>query len=372
MFPAQYRGALFFADYSRNWLKYLPLSSDGSTATGAAVTFDTNTNGCISLELAPDGSLWLSSIYGIERIYTTAPSNTPPVIAKATATPSSGNTPLVVSFQGLGTDPEGHTVTYLWDFGDGTSSTSQNPSKTYSATGTYTAYLKVSDGVLQTTSAPITITAGTKPVVTITSPTNVTSFVAGQVMQLAGTALYNGVTVLTSSSYVWSVLLFHDDHTHPVLSAVTGQTTTLTSPSTGHAFEGNCYLIVTLSVTVSGLTGTATIVLTPTEINGAVSSNPSGVAIMVDGIPRVTPFTSDQLVGFSQTLAAPASACIGSTNYAFSSWSDGGAASHVVVTPSKDTSLTANYVASGTCSSGPSCALYKCGTFLGSKFYLCL
>ena len=51
-----------------------------------------------------------------------------------------------IAFTATGTDPDGDTLTYAWDFGDTTSSTTQNPSKTYTAAGTYTAKVTVSDG----------------------------------------------------------------------------------------------------------------------------------------------------------------------------------------------------------------------------------
>ena len=42
-------------------------------------------------------------------------------------------------------DPEGGTLTYAWAFGDGTTSTAANPTKTYTADGSYTATLTVRD-----------------------------------------------------------------------------------------------------------------------------------------------------------------------------------------------------------------------------------
>jgi len=73
--------------------------------------------------------------------------NQPPVIA-ANATPRSGPAPLVVAFSSSGSsDPEGTTLTYSWDFGDGSSvSTAANPGHTYQANGVYTARLTISDG----------------------------------------------------------------------------------------------------------------------------------------------------------------------------------------------------------------------------------
>lgn len=59
-----------------------------------------------------------------------------------TASPASGPAPLTVAF----TDQSTGTIgSWSWDFGDGGSSTSQNPVHTYSSTGTYTVILTVSN-----------------------------------------------------------------------------------------------------------------------------------------------------------------------------------------------------------------------------------
>ena len=50
----------------------------------------------------------------------------------------SGNIPLTVEFTNTST---GDSLTYLWDFGDGNTSTQQNPSHEYSVAGNYTVTL---------------------------------------------------------------------------------------------------------------------------------------------------------------------------------------------------------------------------------------
>lgn len=84
------------------------------------------------------------------------PVNHPPV-ASPTATPSSGDSPLTVQFTANATDADNDPLTYLWDFGDSTTSTQANPSHTYTAAGTYTASLTVSDSE-DTASYSLTIT----------------------------------------------------------------------------------------------------------------------------------------------------------------------------------------------------------------------
>src|SRR4029453_3066171 len=93
----------------------------------------------------------------------TCSGNNPPT-AVATASPTNGAAPLTVNFDGSGSsDPDaGDTISYSWDLnGDGTfgDATVAKPSYTYSAAGTYSAVLKVTDNHgASTNSAPITIT----------------------------------------------------------------------------------------------------------------------------------------------------------------------------------------------------------------------
>jgi hypothetical protein len=63
-----------------------------------------------------------------------------------TAYPTSGSVPLTVSFNGgCSTDPDGHALTYSWDFGDGTTDSGQSVSHTYYYAGNFVATLTVTD-----------------------------------------------------------------------------------------------------------------------------------------------------------------------------------------------------------------------------------
>lgn len=76
-----------------------------------------------------------------------AATNAAPQNVEATATPSSGDAPLDVDFTGSAYDPDDDQLSYEWDFGDGSATSSErNPSHTYTDAGTYTATLTVSDG----------------------------------------------------------------------------------------------------------------------------------------------------------------------------------------------------------------------------------
>ena len=63
-----------------------------------------------------------------------------PLTASFTTNRTFGPVPLAISFTDTST---GNAASWLWDFGDGTTSTLQNPSKTYNAFGRYTVTLTV-------------------------------------------------------------------------------------------------------------------------------------------------------------------------------------------------------------------------------------
>ncbi len=67
-------------------------------------------------------------------------------VASAGANVSSGVVPFTVNFNSAGSsDPDGSIAAYLWEFGDGTSSTQANPSHLYTTAGNYVAHLTLTD-----------------------------------------------------------------------------------------------------------------------------------------------------------------------------------------------------------------------------------
>jgi len=132
---------------------------DGGTSTQANPTHVYQSAGSYTARLTVSDGTLTGTSSALNITVTAVGVNQPPVAA-ATATPTSGLAPLAVAFSSSGSaDPEGDPLSYLWTFGDGTTSTAANPSHTYAAAGTYVAHLSVSDGNSSADSASITLSA---------------------------------------------------------------------------------------------------------------------------------------------------------------------------------------------------------------------
>ena len=104
------------------------------------------------------GSGWIA--VGTTDPCATPSTNQPPQVS-ISATPTSGTSPLFVSFSSVASDPDGNISGYNWNFGNGSTSGMPYPTTTYQSAGTYTARLTVYDnaGATATTTVQINVSA---------------------------------------------------------------------------------------------------------------------------------------------------------------------------------------------------------------------
>ncbi len=147
-FPAQYRGAYFFADYINGWIDVATV--DGNDQLLGVNSFATLVDGPVDFAVDPQTGdvIYVAINTGqVRRIHFTGTSGNAPPVLVASATPTYGAPPLTVSFSSSGTfDPDGDPFSLTWQFGDGPSSSQPNPTHTYTAAGTYAAVLAADDG----------------------------------------------------------------------------------------------------------------------------------------------------------------------------------------------------------------------------------
>ena len=284
-FPEYFNGKTFIYEWGRGWIKTVTENADGSPGDIVSFFDSMTLTRPMSVEFGPEGSMYVldygggffggdanSALYRIDYVQ----GNRAP-IAETSATPNSGPAPLTVQFSSEGSrelDFGDSIVSYEWDFGDGSATSSeQNPSHIYEQNGTYTARLTVTDTTGKTGTATETITVGnTRPEVTIDTPPNGSFFsFRGQISysvtvtdpedEAAGGIDCSRVQVTTS--------LGHNEHSHQDQS-FTGCEGTINVPARWEDQSESIFYIVNASYTDGGgatgagpLTGTEQVILQP-------------------------------------------------------------------------------------------------------------
>jgi glucose/arabinose dehydrogenase len=275
-YPELYRGNFFFADYTFRWIRRMVFDADDNV--GGVVTFATNIDGPVSLELGPDGLLYYVEFNSgrVRRILYNGP------VARASATPTSGYSPLTVSFSSDGTlNPAGGPLTYAWDFGDGNASTTPDPAHTYVTAGvaTFAARLTVTATGGLSSSATVDVTVGSQPpVAMIAAPADGTGVLVGDTVVYQGSATDADDGILPPGALSWIVLLHHNTHVHP-LTAGTGSQGSF--EVTYHGAGSFAYEVILTATDSSGLTDTESILLpfNPLDLPfvTGVAANPANV-----------------------------------------------------------------------------------------------
>ena len=135
---------------------------------------------------------------------------------------------------------------------------------------------------------------------------------------------------LPASALSWSLILNHcpsNCHSHPLQDFVGVSSGSFTAPD--HEYPSNLELVLTATDS-GGLTSTARVTLQPQTVSLTFTSSPSGLQLVLNGTSAATPFTRTVIAGSTNTISAPSPQTLNGASYAFASWSDGGAQTHVI------------------------------------------
>ncbi|RIJ70185.1 PKD domain-containing protein, partial [Nakamurella silvestris] len=294
--PEYFSGTPLFYEWGRNFIAEFPLGADGKVKAINRVLTDRPFLSPLDLQFGPDGALYLlewgggfgrdNPNSGLYRIDYAADGRAP--AAKAGADRTDGPGPLTVAFSSEGTgDQDGDELDYLWNFGDGTTSTEANPTHVYSTNGNYLARLTVTERTesAKTGTATVQITVGnSRPVVKFIAPPNGGFFEWNDILPWK-VDVTDADGPVDCDDVIVQPGLGHDEHAHPTLPVRACEGNAETILDEGHA-GANAFWALDARYTDGGgtggadaLTGSDTNLYRPKRFQAQYWTEQSGVAL---------------------------------------------------------------------------------------------
>ncbi len=356
MFPSDFTGDYLFSDYCNDWIKRYDVTTDTVTDFASGVAED-----IVDLEVAADGSIYYlvrGNSGGLYRITYSGASNLPPTITQnpTNQTVAEGET-ASFSCAASGTVP----LSYQWqrknsgagsfsDIVSATSTTYTTPA-TVVATENQAQFRCVVDnahGSATSDPATLTVQANQRPTAVITAPTEETLFSGGQSITFSGTGTDPEDGDIPASGFTWEVEMHHtppgqQEHIHPTMMPVSGITTGSFTISNDHGDNNHFYRVILTVEDSQGLTHQVTRDIYPQVVTVNIQTQPSGLQVNIDGQPKTAPLNYQWVVNVPRSIGAVTPQTLNNLTYVFQSWSDSGAATHNVTTPTTDTTYTVTY-----------------------------
>lgn len=359
LFPAEFSGDYFFADFANDWMHVIDPDTEDvrEFATGAGSPVD--------LRVADDGSLLYLSRGGNKVFRVRFTGSNAPTISEPPqdATVSAG---LDATFTVSAT---GQDLTFQWQHFDGSdwvdladdSHTSGTTTDTLTIhdvqnadAGEYRVVVANSIDTEESLFAVLTVTPNQPPAATIFLDAGLTNgkFVAGTEVFFSGQGLDPEDGALDASHFTWRVdyitSITPDNpggEVRPFIADFSGVTSSSFTPDTTSAYTlPNVAYRITLTVTDdNGQETTVSRDVRPRTSLITLKTKPSGLGLTVDGQPFTGPVTFRSIEGFERPIGAESSFLADGVEYSFVSWSDGGAATHTIVTPTDDATFKANF-----------------------------
>ena len=118
---------------------------------------------------------------------------------------------------------------------------------------------------------------------------------------------------------------------------------TFAIPNSGETSANVWYRVHLTATDSAGLSTTSFVDVLPNTVTITLTTAPAGLRVTLDGQPVTTPVSVASVVGIVRTLGVVSPQTSGASASIFVSWSDGGAATHTVATPSTNRTYTATY-----------------------------
>jgi glucose/arabinose dehydrogenase len=348
-----YKGALFFTDYSRNCLAVLFPDVNGHPDPNSMVQIASNLSHPVDLVTGAGGDLFYVDLDGgvVHRIVY----HTDPIASIAPVPVFLG--PGVAHLNGSASsdpDPNDYIVSWNW-YLQGQSDTSGAPDATGAtydwnvpSAGVFPVRLKVVTHLGYTASTEYDVDASdAPPVPVIDTPLDSLTWTVGDSIDFSGHATDPEDGNLPAAKLSWELVIHHCPagielcHLHFIETYPGVDSGSFIAPD--HEYPS--WLELRLTATDSHNVSVTTLInLCPKTSTLSAKASVSGIQVFVDGTAQPNPPTPLTYIrGGLATVNAPVTVVSGGKRYRFVSWSDGGGAVHdVVVNP--DISITATYV----------------------------
>ncbi len=416
-YPAEYEGALFFADYSRNCIWAMLKGTNGLPDPANIKNFVAPAAGPVDLQVSPTGEIFYADFDGgtIRKIkyFGTSPTTcaADQFSVQYFNNMTLSGTPVFTSCEvainndwgggGVGNGVPNDIFSARWT------------SKQNFTAGSYTFTATADDGVrvwvdnnliidkwidqpATAYNATIDLTAGvhdikmeyfenmydavaklswlqngqtnTAPTPVINTPLNTLTWKVGDTINFSGTATDVEDGTLPGSALSWTLLMQHcpsNCHTHTIQTFDGVAAGSFVAPD--HEYPSHLELKLTAKDS-KGLEKSTSVDLQPKTVNLTFQSLPiNGFSLLVGTLTGTTSFTREVIINSLISMNAPSPQTIGSKTYDFLSWSDGGAQNHAITAGNTAATYTANYKEQAGANNGLTAIYYDNLNFTGTS-----
>lgn len=356
-FPAQYRGAYFYSQFTAGRIRYFdPENPSGATTFASGISYPMN------IEIAPDGSLYYiergAGAGGAPGIGTGkvvkiqyAAAIAPQIVAQPSSALVSAGYDASFMVSVSGTQP----LAFQWQRYNGvgfvdipgaiSSALTLNDVTLADNNSQFRVVITNDFGTATSSVAVLEVTSDTPPTPVIDMPAAGLKYRAGDTIQFSGHALDTEDGTLAPERLTWQVDFHHATHTHPFVPPTSGISGgQFTIPDIGETSSDVWYRIRLIATDSAGLTTGTFRDVVPETSDFVVLNNLGGGNVLVDGQTKQVPHAVTGVVNIERTIEAPLKLDIGGKSGVFVQWLDGVTdRARTIATPENDTAYVALY-----------------------------
>jgi len=201
--------------------------------------------------------------------------------------------------------------------------------------------------------AAATVAVNTPPTAVISAPSSTLGWAVGDAIAFSGSAGDAQDGTLPASRLSWDLILHHcpsNCHTHSLQTFAGLSTASFNAPD--HEYPSHLELRLTATDS-HGAADTESVLIHPQTVALTLASTPTGLQLVLGEFTGTAPFSRTVIVGSTNSVTAPSPQLLASTQYSFTSWSDGLGQSHNIVAPSTPATFTAAMARNDTPTSTP-------------------